>query len=256
MKNLKNKCVLTLVFALGTFLLSGCFQSKNSIIRVCYPTKKLIKKSVEYTDHTPLTAHRLRKMLENDTTHYKIVVIYSVCCGPCNVKMENVYAPMYKSLDTSVCRMYFVLDDCGSLPWNADYMAQYGVKDLYYLQHSYETSAFVRSYLPIGSSKIFGLFGEFQLNYTFSEGKNSTGTGEMITAVYERIHNLELGLAGGMAVFLTNNVAAEVMLNVGGYRVRWGRQNTNNMEKGSITNSDANFRVNLFSIKFGVTYYL
>ena len=78
----------------------------------------------------------------------------------------------------------------------------------------------------------------------------------MITAVYERIHNLELGLAGGMAVFLTNNVAAEVMLNVGGYRVRWGRQNTNNMEKGSITNSGANFRVNLFSIKFGVTYYL
>ena len=134
MKNLKNKCVLTLVFALGTFLLSGCFQSKNSIIRVCYPTKKLIKKSVEYTDHIPLTAHRLRNMLENDTTHYKIVVIYSVCCGPCNVKMENVYAPMYKSLDTSVCRMYFVLDDCGSLPWNADYMAQYGVKDLYYLR--------------------------------------------------------------------------------------------------------------------------
>ena len=131
-----------------------------------------------------------------------------------------------------------------------------GLKDLYYLQHSYETSAFLRSYLPIGNSKVFGLFGEFQLNYTFSEGKNCTGSDETITAVYERIHNLELGLAGGMAVFITNNVAAEVMLNVGGYRVRWGRQNTNNIEKGSITSSGANFRVNLFSVKFGVTYYL
>ena len=50
-----------------------------------------------------------------------------------------------------------------------------GLKDLYYLQHNYESTLFVRSYLPLGNSKIFGLFGEFQLNYTFAEGKNSTG---------------------------------------------------------------------------------
>ena len=149
---------------------------------------------------------------------------------------------------------YYV--NLGELNLNLGDDLNIGLKDLYYLHHSYETSAFVRSYLPIGNSKIFGLFGEFQLNYTFSEGKNCTGSDETITAVYERVHNLELGLAGGMAVFLTNNVAAEVMLNVGGYRVRWGRQNTNNMEMGNITSSGANFRVNLFSIKFGVTYYL
>ena len=65
-----------------------------------------------------------------------------------------------------------------------------------------------------------------------------------------------VGVAGGMAVFLANNVAAEVMVNVGGYRVRWGNQNTNNIEQGSITSSGANFRINLFSIKFGMTYYL
>jgi hypothetical protein len=146
--------------------------------------------------------------------------------------------------------------DVGGVGINLGDDLSFGLDNYAYLQHHYKSSMFLRSYIPLGESKIFGLFGEFQLNYTFSEGKNSTGTGEMITAVYERIHNLELGVAGGMAVFLTNNVAAEVMLNVGGYRVRWGRQNTNNMEKGSITNSGANFRVNLFSSKFGVTYYL
>ena len=131
-----------------------------------------------------------------------------------------------------------------------------GLKDLYYLQHNYENTVFMRSYLPIGASKIFGLFGEFQLNYTFSEGKNSTGRDETFTGVYERVHNLEIGIAGGMTVFLTDHVAAEVMLNVGGYQFKWGKQNTNNIEEGKLTNSGANFRINLFSIKFGMTYYL
>jgi hypothetical protein len=51
-------------------------------------------------------------------------------------------------------------------------------------------------------------------------------------------------------------MAAEVMLNVGGYRFKWGKQNTNNIEEGKLNSSGANFRINLFSIKFGVTYYL
>jgi hypothetical protein len=131
-----------------------------------------------------------------------------------------------------------------------------GLKDLYYLQHNDESTLFVRSYLPLGNSKIFGLFGEFQLNYTFAEGKNSTGRDETFTGVYEYTHNLEIGLGGGMVVFLADHVAAEVMLNVGGYRVKWGAQNTNNIEEGRITSSGANFKIDLFSIKFGVTYFL
>lgn len=131
-----------------------------------------------------------------------------------------------------------------------------GLKDLYYLQHNYETTAFMRSYLPLGDSKIFGLFGEVQLNYTYSEGMNSTGQGETYTGVYGSTNTMELGLAGGMAVFLTDYLAAEVMLNVGGFHFKWGEQNTNNIETGSKNSSGANFRINLFSIKFGVTYYL
>lgn len=131
-----------------------------------------------------------------------------------------------------------------------------GLKDLYYLQHNYESTAFLRSYLPLGNSKVFGLFGELQFNYTFSEGINSTGSGETFSGVYEKVHNLEIGLGGGMVVFIADYVAAEVMLNVGGYRVKWGDQNTNNIEHGSITSSGADFRINLFSIKFGVTYFL
>lgn len=149
---------------------------------------------------------------------------------------------------------YFL--NMGELDLNLGDDFNIGLKDLYYLQHNYESTLFLRSYLPIGKSKIFGLFGELQFNYTFSEGKNSTGINETFTGVYERVHNLEIGLGGGMVVFLTDYLAAEVMLNVGGYRVKWGEQNTNNIEQGKIVSSGANFKINLFSIKFGATYYL
>lgn len=109
-------------------------QSKYSPIAFCYPSDRLIEKSPEYTDHIPLTANGFKKLVMDDTMHYKIVVIYSYCCGPCREYMRDIYIPIYKTLDTSEYKMYFVLDNCGSLPWNADYMREYGIEDLYYFR--------------------------------------------------------------------------------------------------------------------------
>ena len=43
-------------------------------------------------------------------------------------------------------------------------------KDLYYLEHKYEASGFIRTYMPIGRSKIFGLFNEARLTYGYGRG--------------------------------------------------------------------------------------
>lgn len=144
----------------------------------------------------------------------------------------------------------------GNLDLNLGDDFNIGFNNLYYYQQNYETSAFLRSYLPIGNSKIFGLFGELQLNYMLSKGSNTSGSGESLTSVCERLHNMEINFAGGISMFFTDYIAAEVMLNVGGYRVKWGEQNKNNTDTGNLINSGANFRVNLFSLKFGITYYL
>ncbi len=135
----------------------------------------------------------------------------------------------------------------------------FSLSDFYYLQHSYKNSLFLRSYIPIGESKIFGLFGELQLNYTFSEGKNTMGKDDQLTGVYDNNHSLGLGLGGGLVVFLTDFAAAEVMLNVGGYNFKWGYQSIKDLDeidKGSLNRSGANFKMDLFSIKFGLTFYL
>ena len=113
----------------------GCFQSRHSLIRVCYPSEKLLREAeTKYTDHVPLTADDFKHLVLDDTVRYKIVVVYSYCCGPCKEAMPSVYVPLMQSMDTSRCRMLFVLDDCGSLPWNAEYLNQYGISTRYYLR--------------------------------------------------------------------------------------------------------------------------
>ena len=150
-------------------------------------------------------------------------------------------------------RNYF---DVGGIGINLGDELAFGLNNYGYLQHNYKSTAFLRSYIPIGDSKIFGLFGEFQLNYTYSEGKNGTGLDEMFTGVYESVNSLGVGLGGGLVVFLTDFAAAEVLLNVGDCDVKWGHQTINNIEEGSFNKSGANFRIDLFSIKFGLTFYL
>lgn len=135
----------------------------------------------------------------------------------------------------------------------------FDLQDFYYLQHSYRSCVFLRSYIPIAESKIFGLFGELQLNYAFSEGKSSQGRGDMLTGVYENKQSLGLGLGGGLVVFLTDFAAAEVMLNVGGYDFDWGYQTIkkiDEIDKGCFNRSGANFKIDILSIQFGLTFYL
>lgn len=128
--------------------------------------------------------------------------------------------------------------------------------DLYYLEHNYLSTAFMRSYMPIGRSNVFGFFAEVQLSYGYCEGKNTTGRGETLSGTYEQIHSLQLGFCPGLTVFATDFMASEISVNMGGYRVKWGKQETNRIEEGKVRNSGANFKLNLFSVKFGMTFYL
>ena len=53
---------------------------------------------------------------------------------------------------------------------------------------------FVRTYMPIGSSKIFGLFNEARVTYGYGQGKNSSGTDTDYTGTYQTIQNLQIGM--------------------------------------------------------------
>ena len=129
-------------------------------------------------------------------------------------------------------------------------------KDLYYLEHTYEVSGFMRSYLPIGKSKVFGLFNEIRLTYGYGEGKNTTGSGAEYDGTYQKIQNFQIGFAPGLTAFITDWAAAEVSVGVMGFDFKWTDQTTNQVEQGRRRVSSGNFKINLFSINLGMTFYL
>ena len=128
--------------------------------------------------------------------------------------------------------------------------------DLYYLEHKYEATGFLRTYIPIGRSKIFGLFNEARLTYGYGTGKNSTGSGASYDGTYQTVQNLQIGFAPGMAAFITDWSAIEVSVGVMGFDFKWTDQETNQVEEGSSRTSGGNFKINLFSINIGMTFYL
>ena len=128
--------------------------------------------------------------------------------------------------------------------------------NLYYLEHKYEVSGFLRTYMPIGRSKIFGLFNEARLTYGYGTGKNSTGTGATYDGSYQTAQNLQIGIAPGMTAFITDWSAVEVSVGVMGFDFKWIDQKTNQIEEGHQRVSSGNFKINLFSINIGMTFYL
>lgn len=129
-------------------------------------------------------------------------------------------------------------------------------KDLYYLEHKYSASGFLRTYMPIGNSKIFGLFNEVRLTYSYGQGKNSTGSGTEYDGTYQTTNSVQIGIAPGLTAFVTNFAAVEVSMDVMGFDFKWVEQQTNQIETGKRRTSSGNFKINLFSINIGMTFYL
>ena len=130
------------------------------------------------------------------------------------------------------------------------------LEDLYYLQHRYDVSGFLRTYMPIGNSRIFGLFNELRLSYGYSTGKNSTGSGTEYDGTFEKANHLQIGIAPGLTAFVTNYAAVEVSMDIMGFDFKWEDQKTNQVETGKRRTSSGNFKIDLFSINIGMTFYL
>ncbi|MBQ4161535.1 MAG: hypothetical protein IJD84_01385 [Parabacteroides sp.] len=146
--------------------------------------------------------------------------------------------------------------DLGNFDLNLGEDFNISLKDIYYLEHKYEASMFVRTYMPIGRSKIFGLFNEARLTYGYGTGKNSTGSGVTYDGTYQTVQNMQIGFAPGLTAFITNWSAVEVSVGVMGFDFKWLDQETNQVETGKQRISSGNFKINLFSINIGMTIYL
>lgn len=132
----------------------------------------------------------------------------------------------------------------------------YSVEYLYRLAHNYYATAFMRNYFSIGHSKRFGFFNEVQLMLGGGQSKLSKGSGDSLTGVYERNFTLDVGLAPGLAIFLSDYSAIEVNIGVLGFSYTNTKSVSDRVYVARRKSKSANFRINLFSITFGMAFYI
>lgn len=137
-----------------------------------------------------------------------------------------------------------------------DNETSYDVTNLYRLSHTYYGMAAFRNYISLGNSKRFGLFNELQVQVGGGESKLLNGVNEELTGTFTRDYSLDIGLAPGMCMFLTNYSAIEVNVGVLGFAYRKSKAVTDQIYVAHVRSQSANFNVNLFSITFGVVFYL
>lgn len=130
------------------------------------------------------------------------------------------------------------------------------VADIYSLGHTYSGSITYRYYIPLGKSKIFGLFSELDLDFGFGQSKLVTGKGENLTGTYQQSFDIGLGLVPGVVAFVSNDVAVEASIGIMGLKYSRVKQFTNQVIEGSYETSSANFKVNLFSINIGISFLI
>lgn len=137
-----------------------------------------------------------------------------------------------------------------------DSETSYDVDNLYSVSHSYLGTALFRNYISLGRSTRFGLFTEVQLQLGGGQSKLCSGTGKDLTGTYERNFQMNVGIAPGLAVFLNNYSALEVNVGVLGFKYNHSRSVTDQIHVANRHSQHANFNINLFSITFGVMFYI
>jgi hypothetical protein len=161
-------------------------------------------------------------------------------------------------------RNYFYL---GDLDVNLGEDFNVNLEDLYYLEHKHEASLFMRNYIPLFGSKIFGAFAEVRATYSHANGKNSTGRRDLdndintLDGTYETVQKVQLGVSPGLCVFVTDFMAVETTIGVLGVDYKWSKFKnihpySTEYEYGKSHSGGANFKFNIFSIHLGITFYL
>lgn len=134
--------------------------------------------------------------------------------------------------------------------------SEYNLDNLYNLSHTFYTTALFRNYFSLGKSTRFGMFNEVQIQYGYGQSKLANGSGDAISGTYSTTNSLNIGLTPGFIMFLNNYSAIEVNIGVLGFNYSKTTATTDQIYVGEHSTASANFRINLFSITFGVVFYL
>ena len=133
---------------------------------------------------------------------------------------------------------------------------EFDLDHIYALSHNYYATAIFRNYFSLGQSRRFGFFNEIQLQLGGGQTKITRGVSESLTGTYETNFSLDIGIVPGLMVFLSDWSAMEVNIGVLGFSYHNTKSVNDRIYVAHRHSKSANFKINLFSITFGTTFYL
>lgn len=203
-------------------------------------------------------------MHNNDS--YQLAIINDIDSEGYTVKVSPMiaYAPwknMAIGLRFAYGRSMLALDNASLAFGEGDTGINLNVDYCHQLKHSYTGTIFWRPYIPLGQSNRFAIFAEVQLNFVGSQSKIVTDEGMVehypsYRGTFSESLGGSIALQPGIVAFVTNNTALELSIGVFGIGYESVKQVKNQIETGKTTSSNMNFKVNLLSIGFGVSFYL
>ncbi|MDD2961410.1 MAG: hypothetical protein PHR45_04925 [Muribaculaceae bacterium] len=137
-----------------------------------------------------------------------------------------------------------------------DSETDYSMDNMYSISQKASAMGVFRNYISLGDSKRFGIIAEMQLEFGMGESKITSGSGTDFTGTFKRDYSLDIGLSPGLVVFLSNYSALEVNVGVLGFGYTHSKLITDQIHVANLKTTSANFKINLFSISFGVAFYL
>lgn len=197
---------------------------------------------------------------------YNFLVISNINSEGYTVKVSPMiaYAP-WKNMSVGVRFGYsrsLLSIDSGSLSFgDAETGVNINVDYYHQIKHSYTGTLFWRPYIPLGHSNRFAIFAEVQLNASGGRSKIVAEDGvidgmQNYRGSYADSFGMSLALQPGIVAFVTNNTALELSIGVFGIGYERVKQLRNQIDDGTYSSTDMNFKVNLLSIGFGISFYL
>lgn len=134
--------------------------------------------------------------------------------------------------------------------------SNYDNENLYSISQGVTAMAVMRNYINLGHQKRFGLYTEEQLEFGYTESKISNGSGTDFTGNFARTYEVGVAIAPGILMFLNNYSALEFNIGLISFGYSYTKQITDQVIVAHIHSKTANLQLNIFSISFGVAFYL
>lgn len=194
---------------------------------------------------------------EHENDKYKFIIIEDWSGKGYNIRPTLFAGYAFANNTVAGFRLEYdrSLLEINSLDLNLGDDLSFSIDNAYNLRQTVTASIFIRNYISLFKSRRFGLFNDVQISVGGGRGKLTTGNGETLKGTYEEISKFHIGIMPGLSVFATDNVALEVSVGVLGFTSTWIKQVTNQVYEGTRNSNNGSFKINLFSIKLGISFY-